>query len=650
MRRERFRLFGIAAALLSAALCFGAFRFVAPLAAAEERARDLVHALSREPASTREDIVLIVIEETTLSAFPYRSPIDRGFLADLIASLAALKPAAIGLDLLIDQPTEPEKDLALIEAITAGEGPPVVVVVADEADGLNAKQADWLAAATAEAQVAQATLLQDAFTGVSRAAPPPREIRGREAPSLAVALARAAGREDVAETGFEIDFTPVAGGGEFAPRLVAAFHQYYTAAQVEGRVALIHVGLDAVDRHSTPLEIVAGDGDRPGGEVHAQALAQLLDGRRLELAGIGAEAAMTLAAALLAVGAVLAPLSVIGRAGLVAALLALTAAAPAAALTQASVRAPVLPPLAAGALAAGAVGLARWRRDSETRRRLREAFGRFVSPEIVRRIEAEPGALRLGGERRVVTCVFTDVAGFTSICEGMAPEALSDMLNRYLGGASRIFIEHGGTLDKFVGDAVVGFFNAPVDQPDHAARAIRMAVALDRFAEDFVAAEAASGRPFGITRIGVHTGEATVGNFGGELFFDYTAMGDTVNLAARLEGANKAFGGRLCISGATLAAAGSDVRGVRFRPIGALRVKGRAEPQETAEAFAEDDPRALSLPDYLAAFEAMAAGAPEAASRFAALQAAAPQDGLVRFHMARLADGETGRVITLKEK
>lgn len=646
-------LSALGAALLVALLVFAAFRAVPPFAAAEARARDLVHALFAAPIPTRDDIVLIVIEESTLSAFPYRSPIDRGFLAELVLSLKALKPAAIGVDLLFDQPTEPEKDWALLDAIAVGDGPPVIVVTGDEDDGLTPQQADFLAAFAEEALTAQATLLQDPYNKISRAVPAARDIRGRETPALAVALAEAAGAEappEARRAGFEIAFAPTEGGGEFAPRLVAAFHPWFTAAQIEGRIALIHVGLDATDRHQTPLALIAEDGDRPGGEVHAQAIAQILDGRRLAEVGPGIELAAAAAAALLATAALLTHLPVAARAGLVALTLGVAAAAPAAALSAASIRAPALPPLLAGALAASGVALARWREDAATRRRLREAFGRFVSPEVVRQIEADPGALKLGGERREITSVFTDVAGFTSICEGLPAETLVDMLNRYLGGASRVFIEGGGTLDKFVGDALVGFFGAPVARADHAAAAIRVAVAIDAFAEAFRAAELAAGRPFGVTRIGVHSGEATIGNFGGDLFFDYTAMGDTVNVAARLEGANKAFGGRLCVSGATVAAAGGAVEGVIFRAIGGLVVKGRQEPLETFEAFAANDPRAATVLRYADAWNRLDSDPEAAAAGFRALVAAAPDDGLAAFHLARLEAGERGRIVTLKEK
>ena len=225
---------------------------------------------------------------------------------------------------------------------------------------------------------------------------------------------------------------------------------------------------------------------------------------------------------------------------------------------------------------------------------------------------------------------------------------LSDLLNRYLGGASNVVVDNGGTIDKFVGDAIVSFFGAPLDRADHAAAAIQMVVKLDAFAQGFIETIAAEGRKFGVTRIGVHTGEATVGNFGGDVFFDYTAMGDTMNVAARLEGANKAYGGRLTISGEALAHAGGTVDGMITRPIGKLRVKGREEPLPTFEAFAPDDSRATCITDFMAAYDRLSTDG--SAEDFLALQDRYPDDALIAFHAARAKEGERGDIVTLKEK
>jgi len=358
--------------------------------------------------------------------------------------------------------------------------------------------------------------------------------------------------------------------------------------------------------------------------------------------------AATLLAAVLTAGALVVKTQVLIRVSLALAIVVAFAATPALAMTGFAVRAPFIPPLAGAVIAGAIVALARWRKDSLTRKRLREAFGKYVSPTVVGQIEKSPGALALGGERREMTCVFTDVAGFTTLCENLPADKLITLLNRYLGGASNVVVDHGGTIDKFVGDAIVSFFGAPLERPDHAAAAIRMVVDLDRFASEFVKTVAAEGTTFGVTRIGVHTGEATVGNFGGDVFFDYTAMGDTMNVAARLEGANTAYGAHVTIPGDALAHAGGAVAGVVTRPIGRLRVKGRDEPLATFEAFAPDDPRATYVTDYMAAYEVLSSDG--SAEAFADLARRHPKDALIAFHAARHQEGERGEIATLKEK
>ena len=638
----------LGAAVLIGLLVFAVFRTISPLTSADLRARDLVHALFYPAASPRDDIVIVQIDELTITQLPYRSPIDRGFLAELIASLRAHDPKAIGIDLLIDQPTEEAKDFAFLDAVEAEEGAPVVLVVADrERDGLLESQEAFLAAATEYALVGQAALHRDPLDFVTRAAPSTEVVLGRETPSFAVAMARAGG-VDAPDDGFDIAFSPPLPGEDFALRLSAAVHRFFEPEAIRDRYVFVGVNLVGIDRHVTPLQSITDEASRPGVESHAHALAQILDGRELVETPLYMDLVLTLVASTLTALALLTPVNVVLRVGLGFLVFTLSAAVPVAAMAYASVKGPLVGPLTASLLTGGGLAVYRWRRDAATRRRLRQAFGRYVSPTVVKEIESNQDALALGGERREITCVFTDVAGFTGLCEALPGDELVELLNRYLGGASHIFVDHGGTIDKFVGDAIVGFFGAPMAREDHAAAAIRMAVALDNFAVGFAAMIGVEGRHFGVTRIGVHTGEATVGNFGGDVFFDYTAMGDTVNVAARLEGANKAYGGRLTISGDALVAAGGRVEGVLTRPIGRLRVKGREEPLLTHEAFAADDPRAIGLSDYLSAYTAMEAGG--GAHAFAEIAPLYPDDPLIAFHAARVIDDHGGDVVTLKEK
>ena len=265
---------------------------------------------------------------------------------------------------------------------------------------------------------------------------------------------------------------------------------------------------------------------------------------------------------------------------------------------------------------------------------------------MVAELEKKPEALRLGGERRELTALFTDVAGFTNLSEGMDPQALGLLLNRYFDGMCDAVVKTEGTIDKFVGDALVALFGAPAVHANHAERALACALAIDRFAEEFRRAEAERGIHFGVTRIGLHTGLATVGNFGGAARFNYTALGDTVNTAARLEGANKLFGTRLCVSGTTAAACPAH----RFRPIGDIVVKGKEAPVTVFEPAGVDGEEGLAWAGYREAYQRLSEGGPSALQAFEALALQYPDDGPTAFHLRRLRSGANGTLIKLTEK
>src|SRR5260370_35676116 len=175
---------------------------------------------------------------------------------------------------------------------------------------------------------------------------------------------------------------------------------------------------------------------------------------------------------------------------------------------------------------------------------------------------------------RDVAIIFTGVTSFTSLVETAAPEVFGPVINEYVGVMTEIVFAHEGTVAKIIGDGIQILFNAPSDQPDYAARAIACAHDLDAWAQAFRERWKPKGVNFGVTRIGVHAGPALVGNFGGKRCFDYTAYGDTINTAARLEGANKFLGTRICVS----ASVADGTKKFRGRPVGDLMLRGRSEP------------------------------------------------------------------------
>ncbi len=285
-------------------------------------------------------------------------------------------------------------------------------------------------------------------------------------------------------------------------------------------------------------------------------------------------------------------------------------------------------------------------RAEAQKQQVRAAFGQYLAPALVERLVNDPNQLELGGEQREMTFLFTDIAGFTSFAEGMKPTALVAILNSYLDNTCRIVMEHGGTIDKIVGDAIHAIFNAPLDQPDHAQRAVACGLAIDAFGKQFAASMREKGHDFGATRIGINTGSCVVGNFGGSHRFDYTAHGDAINTAARLESVNKHLGTAICVSGSTA----ERCQELHFRPVGNLYLKGKTVGLEAYEALSEQDAASERVRDYRTAFEKLEASAADAHGIFDDLAERYPEDALVALHRRRLADGEIGADIVLDQK
>src|SRR3954469_13487619 len=240
----------------------------------------------------------------------------------------------------------------------------------------------------------------------------------------------------------------------------------------------------------------------------------------------------------------------------------------------------------------------------EARRRQAEAerahasLSRYFSPNLAQQLAAGAQAVDLVGQRREVAALFTDIAGFTSLVETLDTTVLATLLNEYLGGMTEIVFRHDGTVAKIIGDALHVLFGAPGDQPDHADRAVACALELDAFSEQFREHWRDQSVALGATRIGVHAGPAIVGNFGGGRFFDYTAYGDTINTAARLEAVNKQLGTRVCVS-ASVAERMSDFRG---RPVGDLMLRGRTEALRAFEPLRVEQFGDPATQGYLEAF------------------------------------------------
>jgi adenylate cyclase len=265
--------------------------------------------------------------------------------------------------------------------------------------------------------------------------------------------------------------------------------------------------------------------------------------------------------------------------------------------------------------------------SSDQRRYAHSALGKYLPADVAREILKSPERLKLSGERRDLYVIFTDLEGFTELSSQSEPEVIAKYINGYLSALSRVVLEHGGTIDKFVGDALVAFWGAPIRRADDGDRALRAVIALAEVGEAFRHTVGADAPLFGRTRVGLHFGSSLVGNFGGESRIQYTALGDPMNTASRLEAANKALGTHLLVSSEALAA----VRDHEFRPMGRIRVRGRTTPIDVFD-FQPDFPATarLELKRAVAAFAAGDAGALADIERVAAaFPADVPLQGLV---------------------
>lgn len=214
-------------------------------------------------------------------------------------------------------------------------------------------------------------------------------------------------------------------------------------------------------------------------------------------------------------------------------------------------------------------------------RETRATFGRFIAAPMVEEILRHPDAVRPGGVKKELTIMFTDLAGFTSISEVMTPEELTKLMNEYLGEMTRVLFEHGGTLDKYIGDAIMGFWNHPAEQPDHALRAARCAVEMQRRLAVLRNQWLERGLPRVEMRAGINTSECMVGFIGSDIQMNFTCLGDGVNLASRLEGANKAYRTLMMVSETTHRRL--EGCGIRMRLLDFLAVKGKVQPVKTYE-------------------------------------------------------------------
>ncbi|MES2554036.1 MAG: adenylate/guanylate cyclase domain-containing protein [Pseudomonadota bacterium] len=380
----------------------------------------------------------------------------------------------------------------------------------------------------------------------------------------------------------------------------------------------------------------------PGVEIHAQMLEQVLTGFGLSRPG-WAKAVEVIA---IVAGGVLIGIVTLASGGLLPlctllVVLLLMGAGGLAAYWGQLLLDPIIPALSL-MLVFVVAGISRHTVVENHQRWVRQAFSRYISPNLLNYLIDHPDALVLSARRTQCSFIFTDLAGFTSLMEKLDPGEATKRLNTYLDSMIAIAFAHQGTLDRIVGDAVAIMFSAPVRQVDHQQRALECALAMHAFAQDYLAELNRQGHEFCATRIGVHSGEVVVGNFGGAAIFDYRALGDPVNTASRLEQANKQLGTLICVSEATL----SGCRNIPARPVGQLQVKGKSGLLKIFEPSLKPPENNA---EYLAAFSLMCAHEADALPTFERLLQRYPADPLVILHVDRLQRGQRGDVISGRE-
>ena len=438
--------------------------------------------------------------------------------------------------------------------------------------------------------------------GIVRRVPMAMMAQGTILPSLTLEMLRVvsgtntlliktddAGIRSVAVPGFEI---PTNRNGQlwihFSPHDSA---RYVSAADVlagdvpPDRLArrLVLIGTSAVgllDSKTTPIDPVM-----PGVEVHAQVLESALTGSLLSTPNyaIGAEllAAILLGAAIIWLAPILNPAILLGFGALI---VALTAGASWYLYLQDRLLIDFTYPLLSSALVYLTLMFSNYMSEQAQRRRIRSAFGQYLSPTLVEQLAQSPEKLVLGGEQREMTIMFSDVRGFTTISELFKddPQGLTSLMNRFLTPLTNAIIDRKGTIDKYMGDAIMAFWNAPLSDAEHQINACNAALDMqDRIAalNSIREQEAqSSGKPFILLQVGVglNTGRCVVGNMGSDLRFDYSVLGDSVNLASRLEGQSKTYGLPI-IAGSKTALAAKDKFAIL--EIDFITVKGKTEPE-----------------------------------------------------------------------
>lgn len=583
-----------AVALLALALVWAA-SFTRVWHALEFKSFDLLATVTA-PGPSPLPIVVLAIDEPTFQQLGQAWPFPRSIHAQLLERLRADGAAAVGFDVLFSEASREEEDAAFAEAIarfTRQAAPVVLASARERADNANA---DLWVQVLPLARFAQA----GAIAGESMVQPDDDFVVRRahhHAGSFAARMAALAGggapdgtQEYIVYRGPRGTFDTRSYYQALLPGLLPpGFFKGKTVLVGRSALSAVELSHAQADLFNSPFAALGGERLFPGVELQATLIDNQLTGAGLRgvsegwsLALVGAACALLLAA-----GRRLHP----GAAAALAAALAAGVALLSWALFARGLWLAPLFPMAAVLAVYGAMALAAYAATRRHARLTRAMFAQYVPPTVVERLVAQPHLLRLGGEAREVTLMFTDLEGFTTLSELLSAEQTVELLTLYFNTMTPLIHATGGTVDKFIGDAVMAFWGAPLDDAHHAEHAVRAALAMRQAMEGLAGRLRERGLPPVHMRIGLHTGRVVVGNVGSEQRFSYTAIGDAVNLAARLEGANKAFGTHILMSGSTAERLPPELG---LRALDDVIVKGRSEPVRVFTPCDDARVRALS--------------------------------------------------------
>ncbi len=560
----------------------------------ELKGYDLLH-IPRGSAHPPQEIVLVAIDEPSFAELQKQWPWPRSLHAELIHALNSSGAAVIGFDILFSEPSREDEDEAFADALkNAGN----IVLASDISTSDNSRyQQEMLIEPLPEfsryARTGLVTVPIDKDFVLRRllTVRPGEHLFAEQIAALylkkTVSIPEHAYISYVSPPGSvpTVSYYQALDPAAFLP---PGFFKGKIVIVGRATTASPEPQKNLVDYFATPFLFLSSTKNRlmSGMELHAMITDNMVNGQFITAVGLFRKSLIFMLCGI--AGSFLhlrwRPIGGAVTTGIVS---SLYLAAAYASFAHYRLWAPTLTVVFAFLLPYGIFGVVAYVQSERKKREIRKAFSHYLSPAVLESVLSDPDNIKLGGEKVVATVLFTDIAGFTTMSEQLPPEVISSLLNTYMSAMTSIILRHKGTIDKFIGDAIMSFWGAPL--PDHDQELNACCAALDmqerlitlrrEFREKKL--------PEISVRIGINTGPVIAGNMGSEDLFDYTVLGDTVNLASRLESANKQFGTGILISSSTYWAVADKVE---VRPLGNISVKGKVEQIAVYELLSLRDP------------------------------------------------------------